>query len=51
VDRLLHPAWEIHPVYSIEVCRKKSLSQCRIGTDSDWVAFDDWLGEDEHEGR
>lgn len=32
--------WEIHPVYSIEVC--KSATACDENTDSDWLAFDAW---------
>jgi len=31
--------WEIHPVYSIEVCKGTS---CDESNDSDWVAFDAW---------
>lgn len=42
-------SWEIHPVYNMEVCKFKSKAKCRIGTDSDWIPFDEWLGEDEHE--
>jgi hypothetical protein len=41
-------SWEIHPVYNIEVCRNRSESRCRLGSDADWMAFDEWLGEDEH---
>jgi hypothetical protein len=32
--------WEIHPVYSIEVC--KSGTACDVSKDTDWVAFDKW---------
>jgi hypothetical protein len=32
--------WEIHPIYSIEVC--KSGTACDENTDSDWLAFDAW---------
>ena len=31
--------WEIHPVYSIEVCKGTT---CDESNDSDWVAFDAW---------
>jgi hypothetical protein len=39
--------WEIHPVYAIDVCKKKSISSCRVGTDTDWEALDVWLHHDE----
>lgn len=42
-------SWEIHPVYNMEVCKNKSKASCRISNDADWIAFDEWLGEDEHE--
>jgi len=32
--------WEIHPVYSIEVC--KAGTPCDENNDSDWLAFDKW---------
>ena len=32
--------WEIHPVYSIEVC--KAGTTCDQASDSDWLAFDKW---------
>jgi len=32
--------WEIHPVYSIEVC--KAGTACDQNNDSDWLAFDAW---------
>ena len=28
--------WEIHPVYAIDVCKKKAVSACRIGVADDW---------------
>jgi hypothetical protein len=31
--------WEIHPVYSIEVCKGTT---CDENNDSDWIAFDTW---------
>ena len=39
-----------HEVIHMEVCRFKSESNCRIGTDADWIPFDEWLGEDEGDG-
>jgi hypothetical protein len=41
-------SWEIHPVYNLEVCRFKSRTKCRVSNDSDWMALDDWIGEDKH---
>lgn len=38
--------WEIHPVYSIEICRLLDLDQCRNSTNaSDWVALEDWSSD------
>jgi hypothetical protein len=28
--------WEIHPVYAIDVCKKRSISSCRRDIDDDW---------------
>src|SRR5262249_29319291 len=36
--------WEIHPVYNIEVCKKKHLSHCRADQDWKWVPLPEWLG-------
>jgi hypothetical protein len=35
--------WEIHPVYSVDVCRKKTLQACRADDDAAWVPLDEWL--------
>jgi hypothetical protein len=36
--------WEIHPVYSLDVCRQSDLAQCENSTDSaDWISLEDWL--------
>jgi hypothetical protein len=33
--------WEIHPVYSIEVCKSTNLDECRNSTDpAEWTALD-----------
>ena len=38
--------WEIHPLYSIQVCRLLDLDQCRNSTNaSDWVALEDWASD------
>ena len=39
--------WEIHPVYAIDVCKKKSISSCRRDVESDWEALDVFLSHDE----
>jgi len=37
-------SWEIHPVYAIDVCTKKSLSNCKADNNdsSVWVPLDQW---------
>jgi hypothetical protein len=35
--------WEIHPVYSIEVCEFKTLATCRVDREDVWVPLADWL--------
>jgi hypothetical protein len=38
--------WEIHPVYSLQVCRLLDLDQCRSSTNaSDWIALEDWSSD------
>jgi hypothetical protein len=39
-------SWEIHPVYAIDVCKKKSLSSCKADNDSVWTPLDQWQGDD-----
>jgi hypothetical protein len=34
--------WEIHPIYSIDVCKPKSLTSCVVDDDSKWVPLDQW---------
>lgn len=36
--------WEIHPVYALDVCKKKTLASCKAGRESDWMPFDEWAG-------
>jgi hypothetical protein len=38
-------SWEIHPVYAIDVCNKKSLTTCKAQDDSLWTALDQWRGD------
>lgn len=33
--------WEIHPVYSIDVCKTKN--RCRANVNSDWITMDAWV--------
>jgi hypothetical protein len=35
--------WEIHPVYSIEVCEFKTLGTCRFDREDVWTPLADWL--------
>ncbi|MEO6323039.1 MAG: hypothetical protein ABIT01_08170 [Thermoanaerobaculia bacterium] len=39
--------WEIHPVYAIEVCTKRTLASCKVDDDSKWVTLEAWLGAEE----
>lgn len=39
-------SWEIHPVYGIDVCKKKSLRTCNSGDESVWVPLDQWQGDE-----
>ena len=36
-------SWEIHPVYSIDVCSNTSLSGCKVDNESVWTPFDEWI--------
>ena len=40
-------SWEIHPVYNIWVSQFKSASSCPLSGTTMWIAFDEWVGEDE----
>jgi len=37
-------SWEIHPVYAIDVCKKKSLTSCKADNGSVWTPLDQWQG-------
>ena len=39
-------SWEIHPVYAIDVCKKKSLNSCKANNDSVWTPLDQWQGDE-----
>jgi hypothetical protein len=36
-------SWEIHPVYSIDVCSNTSISGCKANDESVWTPFDEWI--------
>jgi hypothetical protein len=35
--------WEIHPIYSIDICKHNTLTQCSAANDQVWVPINDWL--------
>jgi len=35
-------SWEVHPVYAIDVCKKKSLQKCKANDESAWTPLDQW---------
>src|ERR1035438_3827878 len=37
--------WEIHPVYALDVCAKKSLQTCPANDDTKWKPLHKWLEE------
>jgi hypothetical protein len=45
--------WEIHPVYSIDVCRQKTLGECSADNDSAWIPIERFtnVAEDPDEGH
>jgi hypothetical protein len=38
--------WEIHPVYSFEVCRVADLAQCKDTDSANWVPLDEWVSSE-----
>jgi len=40
-DPARRSGWEIHPVYSIDVCRVRTLSSCDIDDENDWTPLAD----------
>ena len=38
--------WEIHPVYSIDVCTKKTMSACRVNVATDWRPLHEFLQDE-----
>ena len=39
-------SWEIHPVYGIDVCVKKSIRSCNANDESLWIPLDQWEGDE-----
>lgn len=35
--------WEIHPVYSFDVCKGTTDAECQMNDDSAWVPYDQWV--------
>jgi hypothetical protein len=35
-------AWEIHPVYQVDVCSRKTLSECEADNATVWIPIKDW---------
>lgn len=46
-------SWEIHPIYSILVCKNSTIQACPSNNPSIWTPFDVWvtLPDDEEEGN
>lgn len=40
-------SWEIHPVYAIDVCGKKSLANCKANDSSAWTPLAEWTNPDQ----
>jgi hypothetical protein len=43
--------WEIHPVYSIEVCQNTSLAACSATSKTAWVLLNEWSNADSGESE
>ena len=41
--------WEIHPVYSIDVCSATTLATCKVDEESRWMPLDQWLQVEEED--
>ena len=35
--------WEIHPLYTIDVCKNKTVAGCPVDDDTKWRSFDRWV--------
>lgn len=40
-------SWEIHPVYAIDVCKKKSLQNCKANDSTAWTPLNEWTDPEE----
>jgi hypothetical protein len=38
--------WEIHPIYSLDVCNLETLAECRNAGESDWIPLEKWLSSE-----
>lgn len=41
--------WEIHPVYAIDVCKSRQLSNCSASNRTAWIPLDNWINRDEYD--
>ena len=41
--------WEIHPVYAIDVCKSRQLSNCSATDRTAWISLDKWINRDEYD--
>lgn len=37
--------WEIHPIYKVDVCKKKK--GCQVDVDSDWISLNEFSGQED----
>jgi hypothetical protein len=41
-DPARQSAWEIHPVYQVDVCRQQTLTDCKADSTTVWIPIKDW---------
>jgi hypothetical protein len=39
-------AWEIHPIYAIDVCTNTSISGCPVDQPNKWKPLHEWLAQE-----
>lgn len=42
-DPLRRSSWEIHPVYSIDICANTTVASCKADDESKWTPLDEWM--------
>lgn len=42
-DPLRRSSWEIHPVYSIDICENTTVAGCKADDGSKWTPLDEWM--------